>query len=52
MNIERCFRSLGSEVEALKFCVRDLKDSTQWLMDGEWKESDSEPCCVVISLIL
>jgi len=39
MNIERYFRSLGSEVEALKSRVRDLKDSTQWLTDGEWNES-------------
>jgi len=39
MNIERYFRSLGSEVDALKSRVRDLKDSTQWLTDGEWKES-------------
>ena len=39
MNLERYFRSLGSEVEALKSRVRDLKDSTHWLTDGEWKES-------------
>lgn len=29
MNIERDFRSLSGEVEALKSRVRDLKDSTQ-----------------------
>jgi hypothetical protein len=39
MNIEQYFRSLGSEVEALKSRVRDLKDSTHWLTDGQWKES-------------
>ena len=39
MNLENYFRSLGNEVEALKNRVRDLKDSTQWLTDGEWKES-------------
>jgi hypothetical protein len=39
MNIEQYFRSLGSEVEALKSRVRDLKDSTHWQTDGEWKES-------------
>src|SRR5260370_33239554 len=39
MNLERYFKSLGREVEALKTRVRDLKDSTHWLTDGEWKES-------------
>jgi hypothetical protein len=39
MNLEGYFRSLGGEVEALKSRVRDLKDSTHWLTDGEWKES-------------
>lgn len=39
MNLECYFRSLGNEVEALKSRVRDLKSSTHWLTDGEWKES-------------
>lgn len=40
MNLERYFKSLGREVEALKTRVRDLKDSTHWLTDGEWIRSE------------
>jgi hypothetical protein len=39
MNVERYFHLVVSEVDTLKYHVRGLKDSTQWLMDGEWKES-------------
>lgn len=39
MDVEAYFRSLTSELEALKDRVRNFIDDSHWLTDGEWKES-------------
>jgi hypothetical protein len=39
MRIEAYFKSLTSEVEALKDRVRHLLETSHWQTDGEWKES-------------
>ena len=39
MKTENYFRSLKSEVDALRDRVRYLIDDTHWQTDGEWKES-------------
>jgi hypothetical protein len=39
MNIEKYFKDLTKELEALKNRVRHYIDDRHWLSDGEWKES-------------
>jgi len=39
VHVERYFRSLAQEVDALKGRVRDLIEDSHWLTDGEWKET-------------
>ncbi len=39
MRVEDYFRSLTSEVDALKDRVRQLIETDHWQTDGEWKES-------------
>jgi len=39
MKIEDYFKSLTSELEALKNRVRNFIEDAHWLTDGEWKES-------------
>lgn len=39
MNTQSYFRSLSTELQALKDRVRNFIDGSHWLTDGEWKES-------------
>jgi hypothetical protein len=39
MNIEKYFKNLTNELVSLKDRVRDYIDDSNWLSDGEWKES-------------
>lgn len=39
MDIESYFKSITSELNALKNRVRNFIDDAHWLTDGEWKES-------------